>query len=122
MKWIKMILQILILFVVCEVGVIIQQFFNLFIPGSVIGLILMFVILTTGILPLQFVEEGSKFMNKHLVLFFIPATVGIMNYYELFAGKGVLLIFITMLSTFCVIGSAGFVSQWLTKKGEENHG
>lgn len=121
MKQLKVVLQILILFAVYEIGVMIQQFLHLFIPGSVIGLILMFILLTTGLLPLRFIEVGSMFMNKHLVLFFIPATVGIMNHYELFVGKGILLIFIIMLSTLCVMASAGLISQALARKGEENH-
>ena len=121
MKKLKIILQIGMLFIVYEIGVLIQHLFDLFIPGSVIGLILMFLILTTGIIKLKFVEAGAKFMNKHLVLFFIPATVGIMNHYQLFAGKGVFLIIITIVSTLCVMGTAGLVSQRLAKKGEKKH-
>lgn len=121
MKQLKVIVQIGILFVCYKIGVLIQHLFDLFIPGSVIGLILMVIVLMTGLLKLEFVESGAQFMNKHLVLFFIPATVGIMNHYKLFAGKGVLLIVITMLSTLCVMAVSGLISQMLTKKGEKGN-
>lgn len=118
MKLLVTLVQIILLFLVYEVGVLIQEYFGLFIPGSVIGLILMFLLLTTGLLKVNWVEEGAKWMNKHLVLFFIPATVGIMNHYELFAGKGIFLIVIVLFSTILVMATAGLVSQWLVGKGD----
>ncbi len=118
MKLLVTLVQIILLFLVYEVGVLIQEYFGLFIPGSVIGLILMFLLLTTDLLKVNWVEEGAKWMNKHLVLFFIPATVGIMNHYELFAGKGIFLIVIVLFSTILVMATAGLVSQWLVRKGD----
>ncbi|HLR53274.1 MAG TPA: CidA/LrgA family holin-like protein [Pseudogracilibacillus sp.] len=122
MKWLESVLQVAILYLVYEIGVWIQSTLDLFIPGSVIGLILLFMLLMTKMYPLKWIENGSKFMNKHLVLFFIPATVGIMNHYRLFAGKGIFLIGIVIASTVCVMGASGFVSQQLAKKGEKRHG
>jgi len=121
MKWLKIVVQLAVLFGIYEIGVFIQSALGLFIPGSVIGLILLFLVLMTGMIPVTWIESGSKLMNKHLVLFFIPATVGIMNYYKLFAGKGILLIVIVLFSTACVMGAAGLVSQTLAKKGAKRH-
>jgi holin-like protein len=120
-KVLSVIIQIALLFIVYEIGVFVQNLFGLFVPGSVIGLVLMFVLLTTGVLHVRFIEEGARFMIRHLVLFFIPATVGIMSHYELFAGKGVLLFFITILSTCIVMAGSGLVSQLLQKKGVRDH-
>src|SRR5699024_1672927 len=121
-KWLESVLQVAILYLVYEIGVWIQSTLDLFIPGSVIGLILLFMLLMTKMYPLKCIENGSKFMNKHLVLFFITATVGIMNHYRLIAGKGIFLIGIVIASTVCVMGASGFVSQQLAKKGEKRHG
>lgn len=116
MKIVKIIIQIALLFCMYYIGVSIQQYFGLFIPGSVIGLVFMFILLTTGIFKVKWIEEGAKFMITHLVLFFIPATVGFLNYYHLFAGKGVLLIVITIVSTFLVMLISGFVSELIAKR------
>lgn len=112
----KIVIQIGILFGIYSIGVWIQQYFKLFIPGSVIGLVLMFTLLTTGILKVNWIEKGARFMINHLVLFFIPATVGILNYYDLFKGKGILLILITIVSTLFVMVGSGVTSQMLGKE------
>lgn len=118
---IKLIIQIALLFVFYYFGEWIKNVFNLIIPGSVIGLIFMFLLLTTGILRSNWIDKGARFMNQHLVLFFIPATVGLLNYYGLFKGKGVFLIIITMLSTIFVMVSAGLISRMFTKRKDVNH-
>ncbi len=112
----KLVIQIGILFGVYSIGAWIQQYFNLFIPGSVIGLVLMFILLTTGILKANWIEKGARFMVNHLVLFFIPATVGLLNYYDLFKGKGIFLIVITVVSTLFVMLGSGVTSQMLAKE------
>ncbi len=112
----KLVIQIGILFAVYSIGAWIQQYFNLFIPGSVIGLVLMFILLTTGILKANWIEKGARFMVNHLVLFFIPATVGLLNYYDLFKGKGIFLIVITVVSTLFVMLGSGVTSQMLAKE------
>jgi|SRR5699024_4111485 len=117
MKAVKIVIQIALLFIFYYIGVWIQQTLNLFIPGSVIGLALMFVCLLMGIVRVSWIQEGAGFMVAHLALFFIPATVGILNYYDLFMGKGVLLIVITIVSSLLVMGSAGFISEKLAAKG-----
>ncbi|MEI3611188.1 CidA/LrgA family protein [Pseudogracilibacillus sp. SO30301A] len=116
MNFVKLVIQIGVLFGVYSIGAWIQQYFNLFIPGSVIGLVLMFTLLTTGILKANWIEKGARFMINHLVLFFIPATVGVLNYYDLFKGKGILLIVITVVSTLFVMLSSGVTSQMLAKE------
>lgn len=120
-KLLNIIIQIALLFCLYFIGVWIQTFFGLFIPGSVIGLILLFILLVTGLFKAQWVEAGSTFMVSHLVLFFIPATVGLLHYYYLFTGMGVWLILITVISTLLVMVSSGLVSEWLAHKKGLNH-
>lgn len=94
---------------------------NLVIPGSVIGMIILFLLLAANVIKPDWIEEGARFMVDHLVLFFIPATVGIINFFDLFAGKGFLLIFIVLFSTVLVMSSSGVTSQWLMARKEGNH-
>lgn len=94
---------------------------NLVIPGSVIGMIILFLLLAANVIKPDWIEEGARFMVDHLVLFFIPATVGIINFFDLFAGKGFLLILIVLFSTLLVMSSSGVTSQWLMARKEGNH-
>ncbi|MBO1002221.1 CidA/LrgA family protein [Pseudogracilibacillus auburnensis] len=121
LKIVKVIIQIGLLFCMYFIGTWIQQAFSLFIPGSVIGLVLMFILLSTGILRAQWIESGARFMMNHLVLFFIPATVGLLNYYHLFAGKGIFLVIITMVSTFIVMVASGLISESFAKRKDLNN-
>lgn len=115
------IIQIAVLFLFASIGMWIQQYFKLVVPGSVIGLLLLFILLTFNIIPEKWIAEGASFMTKHLILFFIPATVGMMNYYHLFAGKGFLLVIITVVSSLLVLIISGYVSEKIAlKRGVKN--
>lgn len=111
-------LQIGVLFVFSTIGLWIQQQFNLQIPGSVIGLVLLFTLLITNIIPAKWIHDGASFMTRHLILFFIPATVGLMDYFHLFTGRGFLLVVVTLLSTFIVFLTSGYVSEKVAIKKE----
>lgn len=119
-KIIRIIIQIGLLYIFYLIGSFIQTTFNLFIPGSVIGLILLFILLITNIIKPFWVESGARFMVNHLVLFFIPPTVGVMHYFDVFSGKGFLLILITIVSTIIVIGVSGMISEFLYKRKISN--
>ncbi|HLR62752.1 MAG TPA: CidA/LrgA family protein [Lentibacillus sp.] len=121
MNAMKIGLHIGVLYVMYLMGTWIQQVFDLFIPGSVIGLIFLFILLMTGIMKAPWVEDGARFFIKHLALFFIPATVGVINYLDLFSGEGLLLVFIGLVSTLMVMVSAGRVSQLLIEHKGRSH-
>ncbi|RLL42944.1 CidA/LrgA family holin-like protein [Oceanobacillus piezotolerans] len=115
-------IHIIILYAFYQIGNWIQFIFNLLIPGSVIGMILLFLLLATNVIKVKWIEAGAAMMNKHLTLFFIPVTVGIMNYFDLFKGRGIILVLITIISTIIVMISSGLISQWLaTRKEAKQH-
>jgi len=118
-KLLNLIVHAAVLYGIYWIGTFIEEIFLLPIPGSVIGLILLFTLLVTNILKPVWIEEGANFFTRHLTLFFIPATVGIINYLDLFTGKGFLLVLITIGSTMLVLITSSVFSQWLIKKGEK---
>ncbi|SEH51010.1 holin-like protein [Halobacillus karajensis] len=120
-KAVTIILQIIGLYLIYLLGTAIQHTFNLFIPGSVIGLILLFLLLSLKLVSERWITEGAGFMITHLPFFFIPATVGVMGYAYVFKGKGILLIFIGLLSTGLVMGISGSVAQRLAGRREKAH-
>lgn len=67
--------------------------------------------------------EGANLLLSVMTLFFVPATVGIMNYFHIFQGKGSLLILLIIFSTVLVMLSSGFVAEKWNKKsvGREDH-
>jgi len=113
---IKLCIHLAILYGFYYLGMLIQDLFHLFIPGSVIGLILLFICLVCKIIRLDWIETGAAFMMKHLIIFFIPSTVGLMVYLHVLAGKGILLIFITIISTIIVMITSAFISERLARR------
>lgn len=109
------IIHIIILYIFSIVGTWLKDLFNLSVPGSVVGLLLLFILLMTNVIKLEWIEDGAQFLISNLVFFFIPATVGVMNYFDLFKGKGILLILVILISTILVMGISGLVSQYLVK-------
>src|SRR5699024_993965 len=110
--------QIGILYVLYQAGEWITGTFNLLIPGSVTGMILLIILLFTRLLKVDWIEEGASFMVKHLPFFFIPAFIGLMIYYKIFAGKGLLLLIIVVFSTVLVMVASGLIGELFKQKEE----
>ncbi|UUI04133.1 CidA/LrgA family protein [Oceanobacillus jeddahense] len=116
MKYIIMILQISILFLFNFIGQLIQSYFSLRIPGSLIGMLILFSLLILKIIPIVSIQKGVDFLLKDIPFFFIPVTVGVIQYLTFFHGKGSLTILIVIVSTFFVIGISGMVTNFFLKK------
>ncbi|MFD1067098.1 CidA/LrgA family protein [Oceanobacillus locisalsi] len=121
MKYFIMIVQIGILFLFNYIGVLIQNFFALNIPGSLIGMLLLFVLLISKVIPLRWIQSGVDFLLKDIPFFFIPVTVGVIQYLSFFFGKGSLTILLVIISTFMVIGISGIVTNALLRKEVTSH-
>lgn len=110
--------QIALLYGFYLLGVWISESLNLFIPGSVVGMVLLFLVLCSGLLKSKWVKAGSAFMLAFLPLFFIPVTVGVIQFPTLFSVKGVLLIAAIGLSTCMAFSITGWISERLVSKKE----
>ncbi|MCG7345856.1 CidA/LrgA family holin-like protein [Sporosarcina sp. ACRSL] len=121
-KTLVIILQICILYVFSYIGNVIQIFFNLIIPGSIIGLLLLFICLCIKIIPVHWIETGAGFVLSILVLFFIPTTVDIMNYPSLLSFHGALFVLAIVVSTIISIAITGMAGQFFEKKAQKRKG
>ncbi|WP_245805869.1 CidA/LrgA family protein [Bacillus alkalicellulosilyticus] len=121
MKLLNIIIHIGILYLFFLIGSWIQQTVDLFIPGSIIGMLLLLILLFTNVIKENWIETGTEFLLRHMSLLFIPVTVGVVAYISLFTGKGVLLIVVTLVSTILVMGFSAFISQWISVRKEERH-
>lgn len=117
----RIITHIFFLYALLLIGNFLQEVFHLLIPGSVIGMLLLFLLLKMGIIKIKWMEEGTSLLLRHLTLFFIPVTIGFMEYLELFRGKGIFLLVITVISTALVMGVGGAVSEQLAHGKETQH-
>ncbi|QGH33419.1 CidA/LrgA family holin-like protein [Gracilibacillus salitolerans] len=121
MKYLKIILQISVLFLFYYMGEAIQAAFSLFIPGSIIGMLLFFALLTAKLIRVEWVADGIDLLMKDMPIFFVPVTVGVVQYLDFFYGKGSLMIPLVMISTFLIIGISGLITSLLLKKDVDAH-
>lgn len=121
MKYLKIILQISVLFLFYYIGEAIQSAFSLFIPGSIIGMLLFFALLTFKLIRVEWVADGIDLLIKDMPIFFVPVTVGVVQYLDFFYGKGSLMILLVIISTFLTIGVSGWITSLLLKKEVDTH-
>ncbi|MDE5415851.1 CidA/LrgA family protein [Alkalihalobacterium chitinilyticum] len=119
MTILRIIMHIAILYLFYWVGAWIQQTFDLFIPGSIIGMLLLFVLFATKVIKPKWIEYGTSLLLRHMPLLFLPVTVGVLNFLDVFSGKGFLLVIIALISTIIVMVCSGALSQLLATRKEQ---
>lgn len=119
MQFLKIIVQIIVLYGFYYIGVALQKWLQLPIPGSIIGMLLLFTALLVKAYPIKWIETGAHLLLTYLALLFIPVTVGVMTYFDTFTNRGAALPFIVLLSTLLVMIVAGFTSDLLAKWKEQ---
>lgn len=115
-KVIRIVFQVIILYLFSFIGSWIVQSLSLQFPGSIVGLLLLFVCLYFRIIPVELIKDGAGFLLAFLALFFIPATVGIMDYPELLSWAGLGMVLAIVLSTVITIVFTGRFCQYLERK------
>lgn len=115
LKYVYFILQIALLYIIFFIGEWIQLITHMPIPGSIIGMIILFLVLIFKVIRREWISLGSNFLLNNLPLLFVPATVGIIDYLELFSGYGFFSLIISFVSTMVVFIAASIISEKLLK-------
>ncbi len=111
--------QMLIIIVIYQLGNQIAQFFQLKVPGNVIGIVILFVLLWMGVIKTEQIEMAAGWLLKHLGFFFIPISVGLMTLGDILVNKGLYILFILMVSAFIGLLAAGKATQSVIMKKEK---
>ncbi|MFD2213603.1 MULTISPECIES: CidA/LrgA family protein [Bacillaceae] len=121
MKYVKLILQITCLYGIYSIGEGIRALIKLPIPGSLIGMVLLFLAFHFKLIKRNWFSSGGSFLLKNLPILFIPATVGIIDYLNIFKGFGIITLFIAFSSTMIVMVASAYISDVLLAKGKKVH-
>ena len=115
MKYVYFILQMVLLYLIFLIGDWLQAISKIPIPGSIIGMVFLFLALTFKVIKREWLSLGSSFLLKNLPLLFVPATVGIIDYLDLFKGYGILSLIIAFVSTMLVFITSSMISEKMLK-------
>ncbi len=98
----KLLKQIIIVFVICCAGDVISQFLPIPFPGSVLALIILFLCMLAHIIKPSQISNISDFLLHNMALLFIPSTVSIIAYTDVLKSILVPFLLICILSTVVV--------------------
>lgn len=112
--------QFLIILVINFAGVIIQNIFNLPLPGTILGMLILFVLLWTKVLKVESIEKVCDFLILNMIIFFLPPAVELLEYMTLLKTgffKIIILLIITTVITMIVTGkTVDFCIKRMEKK------
>jgi holin-like protein len=119
-----MLRAIFIIFFFQLLGEALKKFFEMRIPGPVIGLILLLVVLiflkkfkTTAIINLKNdVENTSNYILSYLSLLFVPIGVGFVMHLSYLENNLFKVLFIVFVSTILTIGLTAFLMEKINKR------
>jgi len=115
----KFISQVLYILLFSFAGELLQAVIPLPIPAAVYGLVLLLGALGLRILKTKQVEQAADFLISIMPVLYVPVCVRILEYWGLISQNAAAIVTITVLSTFFVFGVSGLVTQWLTKRKQE---
>ncbi|NLX63115.1 MAG: CidA/LrgA family protein [Tissierellia bacterium] len=104
-----------IIMFILPIGHIIQYKFNLFIPGTILGMLILLLLLLTRIIKLRWIENITNVLLEHLSILFVPTSVGIMVYLDEIKDSWGRILLVAIISTIVVMGVTGAVVQYLDK-------
>ena len=89
-----------------------------YVSGNIIGMLLLFALLCLGVVKAESVRPAAKFLLGTMALFFIPFGVGLIDSYEVIMDNIVAIAIATVVSTFAVIATVGWVFQLVNRRGQ----
>ncbi|CAG7912668.1 MULTISPECIES: CidA/LrgA family protein [Mammaliicoccus] len=114
-KFIKIILQICMIYFITVLGSWIQETLNIPIAGSIIGLVILFLLLQFKIIKEEWIKDGANLLLSTMIFFFIPSIVGAMNLVNQINAQFIFLIVLVIASTCIVALSSGYIAEKMLK-------
>lgn len=115
-KFIKIILQICMIYFITVLGSWIQDTLNIPIAGSIIGLVILFLLLQFKIIKEEWIKDGANLLLSTMIFFFIPSIVGAMNLVDQINTQFIFLIVLVIASTCIVALSSGYIAEKMLKR------
>ncbi len=95
----KLLEQVLKIFIICIFGELIANVLTIPFPGSVLAMILLFLCLAFKLIRVEQIDIAADFLLKNMVLLFIPSTVSIISYVGVFEDIIFKFLFICIVTT-----------------------
>ncbi|MGY0615830.1 CidA/LrgA family protein [Vibrio sp. FJH11] len=98
------------------IGVTIQKFTDVAVPGSVIGMIILFFSMVLGIVKVEWVKPGATLFIRYMILLFVPVSVGLMQHFDLLFANAWSILASAVGGTLIVLVSLALLLDYLLKE------
>ena len=115
----KYLIQFLIIIAFSFLGELLHFCLPLPIPASIYGIILLFTALEFKWVKVKDIRETSSFLIAVMPVMFIPAAVGLIDSWRSIGNAWFQYIMVTVLTTFIVMGVAGWVTQFVIRRNKK---
>jgi holin-like protein len=113
---VKLFREALIILGIYLLGELVSKWFNLPIPGNILGMIILFILLYTKIVKVENISTVTNFLLDHLAFFFIPAGVGLMTSLGIIKSTWWQLLLVCLVTTIIIIVVTGTIVQIISKR------
>lgn len=121
----KALKQFSIILLILSIGQAVQNQYNLFIPGTILGMVLLLFLLLIRVLKLKWIEKISNTLLENISILFVPINVGIIVFFNDMREIWMKILIISIISTIVVMGVTGltvqFMERLLGKKEKEGN-
>lgn len=107
--------QLMIILIAYCLGILLQKFLKLPIPGTILGLIILFLGLYFKIVKIEMVEDICNILISNMAFLFIPAGVGLITSFGLIKNNVAAFSLIIIVSTIVVWIVTAYVVKLLRK-------
>lgn len=98
------------------IGVTIQKFTDVSVPGSVIGMIILFFTMVLGIVKVEWVKPGATLFIRYMILLFVPISVGLMQHFDMLYANALPILASAVGGTLIVLVSLAWLLDYLLKE------
>ncbi|WP_182032160.1 CidA/LrgA family protein [Vibrio sp. B1FLJ16] len=98
------------------IGVTIQKFTDISVPGSVIGMLILFFTMVIGIVKVEWVKPGATLFIRYMILLFVPVSVGLMQHFDLLFANALSILASAVGGTLIVLVSLAWLLDYLLKE------
>ena len=109
-------IQFLIILAFSFLGEVFHFLIPLPIPASIYGILFLFTALMMKWIKVNQVREVSTLLISVMPMMFIPAAVGLIDSWCIIKSHLLTYIIVTVVSTFIVMGTSGFVTQYVIRR------
>ncbi|MEI7025349.1 CidA/LrgA family protein [Paenibacillus sp. y28] len=111
--------QVILFVLISRVMNALASYFQLPVPGSILGLLLVFLLLQTRLVPLSWIGAGAQWLLAEMLLFFVPSAVSMVQYKRLLLNNGWQIALVVLASTTVVMIISGLLAQRMAKPQTE---